>query len=1002
MLELKNVTKIYHLKKAEDVVALDDISLKFPEKGMVFILGKSGSGKSTFLNVVGGLDSFDRGEIIINGRSSRGFSQSDFDSYRNTYIGFIFQEYNILEELSVKKNIALALELQGKDAGEEEIKRILSLVDLDGLEDRKPKELSGGQKQRVAIARAIVKNPEIIMADEPTGALDSQTGKQVLTTLKNLSKGKLVIVVSHDREFAETYADRIVEFKDGKILSDVTSGTGRKEKSGFECREKEWIRIRKNHRLSQEEKEEIIRCIEENEGDTFIALDPEISGKIDAKGVKIGAGSRFEPTDESRIEEREREFTAIRSKLSFRNSFIFGLNSMKVKPFRLILVILLSCISFGLFGFVDTLSSYSATNTIVNSIVSTNIDYASFTKNYTSYRWITNLNSEKTVMTGFSGTQDIAYLNDCFNLDFKGVYKNTEVGDFSLTNNMLRDYSEANSYYVNELSGLIEADEETLKSLNYHLAYGRLPENPDEICLTDYTYSLFREQGYYNHFNTSDRLLISEMTPYEEYMDENTLVVNAMTGENRTLFVNNQEFKIVGILHTGFDFDKYEILIDNIDDSSYRYLNENYQLNIRYGYHNLGYLAPGSLSTIIEENQLSLLNALTTYRIETANVRNAFSFSYIGKRDQIPEGTVLKDGLSELSDQEAIVSDSFLFDRGGLLTKMQAISLTEEDRNFYGVSDLAEAYSLIKEKKIEEYAASHPEEAAAYNPYGGTERYIQFLSDTGTGYYVNPYGTSGYELVSEEKNRLLNAYRDAIFQVSFQVAVSDANAYLEEARTYRMDVVGFYVANNDVSGNCLIVSDGNYARYVGVEESYYAFVVAKMPKSRNTIRRLVNFEDSEADVYYCMNNESKIAIDVLNATLEASRDICFLIGLALSVFSVLFLFNFISVSISNKKHEIGILRAIGSRSTDVLKIFFTESFIIAMINFLLSSVLLSVVSAVGNFIMQRFTGLSVALFSPGVRQFGIMFLISCLVAYISCAIPVYSVAKKKPINVIKG
>lgn len=155
---------------------------------MVFILGKSGSGKSTFLNVVGGLDSFDRGEIIINGRSSRGFSQSDFDSYRNTYIGFIFQEYNILEELSVKKNIALALELQGKDAGEEEIKRILSLVDLDGLEDRKPKELSGGQKQRVAIARAIVKNPEIIMADEPTGALDSQTGKQVLTTLKTSRK----------------------------------------------------------------------------------------------------------------------------------------------------------------------------------------------------------------------------------------------------------------------------------------------------------------------------------------------------------------------------------------------------------------------------------------------------------------------------------------------------------------------------------------------------------------------------------------------------------------------------------------------------------------------------------------------------------------------------------------------------------------------------------------------------------------------------------------------
>lgn len=1002
MLELKNVTKIYHLKKAEDVVALDDISLKFPDKGMVFILGKSGSGKSTFLNVVGGLDSFDKGEIIINDRSSKGFSQSDFDSYRNTYIGFIFQEYNIFEELSVRKNIALALELQGKSASEEEIKRILNLVDLEDLEERKPKELSGGQKQRVAIARAIVKNPQIIMADEPTGALDSQTGKQVLTTLKNLSEDKLVVVVSHDREFAETYADRIVEFKDGKVISDVTSGIDRRAISGFERREKKWIRIRKNHVLSSEEKEEIIRLIENNENDTLVSFEPEISRKIDTQGEFFGAESRFVPTDESRIERDEKKFTTIKSKLSFRNSFIFGLNSMKVKPFRLILVILLSCISFGLFGFVDTLSSYSATNTIVNSIVSTNIDYASFTKNYTFYHWITNLNSEKTVMTGFSGTKDIAYLNECFNLDFKGVYKNTEVGDFSLTNNMLRDYHEANSYYVNELSGLIEADEKTLKSLNYHLAYGRLPENPDEICLTDYTYSLFREQGYYNHFDTSDRLLISEMTPYEEYMDENTLVVNASTGEYRTLFVNNQEFKIVGILHTGFDFDKYEILIDNIDDSSYKYLNENYQLNIRYGYHNLGYLAPGSLSTIVEENQLSLLNALTTFRLETANVRNGFSFSYIGKYDQIPEQTVVKDDVSKLSDQETIVSDSFLFDRGGLQSKMQGIALMSEDAEFYGVSNLADAYSLIKEKMIEDYANLHPDEAAAYNPYGGTERYIQFLSDEGTGYYVNPYGTSGYELISREKKRLLSAYKDEIFQITFQISIADANAYLEEAKQYKMNIVGFYVANNDVSGKCLILSDENYGHYVGVEESYYAFVIAKMPKSRGTIRRLVNFEDSESDIYYCMKNESKIAIDVLDATLEASRDICFYIGLALSAFSVLFLFNFISVSISNKRHEIGILRAIGSRSRDVLKIFFTESFIIAMINFLLSTILLSVVSAVGNAVMQRFTGLSVALFSPGVRQFGIMLLISCLIAYISCALPVYSVAKKKPINVIKG
>ena len=205
MLVVRNLKKIYKTKKGADVHALDGVTLQFPEKGMVFLLGKSGSGKSTLLNVCGGLDAPTDGEIIVKGRSSKDFTQSDFDSYRNTYVGFIFQEYNILNEFSVEDNIALALELQGKPKDKKAVAELLKQVDLEGYAKRKPNTLSGGQKQRIAIARALVKSPEIIMADEPTGALDSNTGKQVFETLKKLSKDKLVLVVSHDREFAEQY-----------------------------------------------------------------------------------------------------------------------------------------------------------------------------------------------------------------------------------------------------------------------------------------------------------------------------------------------------------------------------------------------------------------------------------------------------------------------------------------------------------------------------------------------------------------------------------------------------------------------------------------------------------------------------------------------------------------------------------------------------------------------------------------------------------------------------
>lgn len=154
MLELKNVNKTYRPKKSAETKALVDVSITFPDKGLVFILGKSGCGKSTLLNVIGGLDKPDSGEISIMGRSSKDFSPTDFDSYRNTFVGFVFQEYNVLDEFTVEDNIAIATELQGKKRDRARISEILRQFELEGLERRKPNTLSGGQKQRVAIARA--------------------------------------------------------------------------------------------------------------------------------------------------------------------------------------------------------------------------------------------------------------------------------------------------------------------------------------------------------------------------------------------------------------------------------------------------------------------------------------------------------------------------------------------------------------------------------------------------------------------------------------------------------------------------------------------------------------------------------------------------------------------------------------------------------------------------------------------------------------------------------
>ena len=224
MLELKNVKKSF---KTGDFVqqALKGINLNFGDKEFVAILGSSGSGKTTLLNIIGGLDHYDSGDLIIKGKSTKKFKEKDWDAYRNNSIGFIFQSYNLIGHISVLGNIELSMTLSGVSSKEKK-KRAMDVLEKVGLKEhahKKPNQLSGGQMQRVAIARALVNNPEIILADEPTGALDSTTSVQIMELIKDIAKDKLVIMVTHNPELAEKYATRIVEVKDGLVINDTNN-----------------------------------------------------------------------------------------------------------------------------------------------------------------------------------------------------------------------------------------------------------------------------------------------------------------------------------------------------------------------------------------------------------------------------------------------------------------------------------------------------------------------------------------------------------------------------------------------------------------------------------------------------------------------------------------------------------------------------------------------------------------------------------------------------------
>lgn len=235
MLELKNIKKSY--KTGEFVQhALKGVSLTFDRNEFVCILGASGSGKTTLLNIIGGLDRYDSGDLIINNMSTKKFNDNLWDAYRNNCVGFIFQSYNLIGHLSVLENVEMSLTLSGVKNKKD---KALSALDRVGLKDhayKKPNQLSGGQMQRVAIARAIVNDPEVILADEPTGALDTKTSKQIMELIKEISKEKLVIMVTHNPDLAKKYATRIIEVKDGEVISDSLPKEKYKDKNNIEIK----------------------------------------------------------------------------------------------------------------------------------------------------------------------------------------------------------------------------------------------------------------------------------------------------------------------------------------------------------------------------------------------------------------------------------------------------------------------------------------------------------------------------------------------------------------------------------------------------------------------------------------------------------------------------------------------------------------------------------------------------------------------------------------------
>ncbi len=976
MLSVRNLVKTYKTKKADTVVALNNVSIDFPETGLVFLLGKSGSGKSTLLNAIGGLDTFDSGEIIIKGKSSKDFSQSDFDSYRNTFIGFIFQEYNILENFSVYKNLALALELQGKHPDKTEINRLLEQVEMTQYAKRKPNQLSGGQKQRVAIARALVKNPEIIMADEPTGALDSNTGKQVMDTLKELSKTKLVIIVSHDREFAEIYGDRMIELKDGKILHDVTKKEieAQETASGIKIIDDSIVYIKKGQEVSERDMKAIVKIITDNsqKSDTFISFDKAANNKL-KEGAKInddGNKEAFLKTEAEDIKQKQynpNSLKLIKSRLKFADSFKMGASALKNKVGKLIFTILLSFVAFTVFGIVDAFSCWNRADSVYQAIEMTNQKNIVMMKTEQRDGWSSQTSTLATDLAAlqkeFPNHKIKGAVSSNSGSSIRVVKSEEDHSEISLkeTNNPLKTY---------DVAGYVYYTKPELESMGFSIK-GRLPDNDKEVAISRFLFN--------NLITASKDVTEGKVT--EEMSENGTLWIRLYeyNGSGEYSYV-----KVVGVVDDKTDWSKYE------------QMEEDELVQNQWQYREVFNCSFAKLTYVCESQYNKL-------------VENGGNFEYVL---ELPNdvGRIWTNGLEYYKTIGRLKEEA----RDNYIRNNSSGWWNYSANRLYTQEELLARYKDQNEDgKIDNNDIK--------NDYG----YPMLESIGGGNYSVDPfpvYDESTFDLseyVDFYNGDMATLLADGLADNQILVSKDSLDDYYDDYQAkIKEGLVVSFVSNNNSDkvikeftivgtlknyGN-ILTSTKTFDEFVKPSYTGYSFLLATLTGDKEADKAFINrceiFDDS--GIRFTIQNSATGMLEMLEDILDMMTNVFFYIAIGFAVFASLMLMNFISTSISYKKREIGVLRALGARGSDIFGIFFNESMVIAMINFVLAAIATVVGCYFINSAVLSGMNMEIVLLNVGIRQVVLILAISVAAAFLASFLPTFKISRKKPIDAINN
>ena len=591
MLELKKITKIYETGSFKQT-ALNDITINFRKSEFVSILGPSGSGKTTLLNIIGGLDKYTSGDLIINELSTKKFNDSDWDTFRNHRVGFVFQSYNLISHQTILSNVELALTLSGvpKTERTKRAKKALEQVGLKDHVDKLPNQLSGGQMQRVAIARALVNDPEILLADEPTGALDTETSKEIMKLLKDVSKKKLVIMVTHNQELAEKYSTRIISIKDGKIINDTNAYDGKINTK----QDKETIKT-KTKKTSMSFKTALSLSFNNlltKKGRTILTA---FAGSIGIIGISLilslstGVNNYIARVQEDTLTSYPISIESATADMSTMLTDLANQNKREKHQDKLI---------------------YS--NDIMSSMVESMSSQIK-TNNLTEFKKYLEENSDELDQYA----NDIKYT---YNLDLQ-IYKKetdkiTKLNPSTVFQSFGFNYQQetspmnSNQYMENRMNVFNELSEnKNLLKNTYDILAGKLPEHYNEVVLIADSYGEISDYALYS-IGIKDQAELTKMT--EKIMKGEKLEKTTQTSYTYDELLNT-EFTLV--LNTDYYQKQESIWVDKSSDESYmkKLLDKSLTLKV------VGIIKPNEESSITTSGEVGYTKELTDYVIENIN-----------------------------------------------------------------------------------------------------------------------------------------------------------------------------------------------------------------------------------------------------------------------------------------------------------------------------------------------------------------------------------------------